>query len=249
MGELLPARDARRHGADRGDAARRLQRAAESGQPVLLTDGRHQRSADRPAVPRQRHPGQPPVAERRGDHEPVSAADARLPAGHAEPAPDQRQHAGSAQGQHPARLPAERVQQSGLPLLAIVVHRPEPVRRRLPAGAPDHRPAELHVVGDLDQHHQEQPDQRAHLHVLARRRLHRRLHRDRASISAAGPASTTPTSSRATRRSRTRSRRSPASGRSTASTAAPIRRRRPGRSTRSATSPRWSAAGTRSRPV
>ena len=44
-------------------------------------------------------------------------------------APDQRERAGSAQGQHPSRLPAEPDQPADLSLLAVVVHRPEPLRR------------------------------------------------------------------------------------------------------------------------
>ena len=129
VGELLPARDPQRHGPDRSHAPRRLQRAAGREQRLLHAAAAHHRPADRPAVPGQHHPEQPAVAERRGDHERVSAADARLPAGHPERDPDQRERAGSAQGQHPPRLPAEPDQPADLSLLAVVVHRAEPLRR------------------------------------------------------------------------------------------------------------------------
>ena len=55
VGELLPGSDGDHHGADRGDAPRRLQRAAERQQRLLHRRARHHRSADRPAVPGQRH--------------------------------------------------------------------------------------------------------------------------------------------------------------------------------------------------
>ena len=48
------------------------------------------RSADRPAVPGQRHPGQPPVAERRGDPEPYPLPTPGFRQGTDEPDPDQR---------------------------------------------------------------------------------------------------------------------------------------------------------------
>ena len=48
--------DQHRDRADRGDAARRLQRAARARQRVLQRAADHPRPADRPAVPRQRHP-------------------------------------------------------------------------------------------------------------------------------------------------------------------------------------------------
>ena len=66
MGELLRGPDQQRHRADRGDAARRLQRAAEPGESVLRPRRHDHRPADRPAVPEQRHSGQPAVAERAG---------------------------------------------------------------------------------------------------------------------------------------------------------------------------------------
>ena len=64
-------------------------------------------------------PAGPPVAERHGHPERLSAADAGLPPGlgqldHLEPEP-----AGSAQGQHPPRLPAEREEPFHLPLLEV----------------------------------------------------------------------------------------------------------------------------------
>ncbi len=49
---------------DRGDAARRLQRAAESGQWLLHRPSHHQRPGERPAVPGQHHSARAPVAER-----------------------------------------------------------------------------------------------------------------------------------------------------------------------------------------
>ena len=65
------------HGAHRGHAARRLQRAAEPDQPVLRPPGAGPRPAHRPALPRQRDPGQPPEPERAGPAQHVSRADRR----------------------------------------------------------------------------------------------------------------------------------------------------------------------------
>ena len=69
-----------------------------------------------PAVPGQRHPAGSSVAEWHGDPERVSAADAGLPAGHEQRAHHQPESPGSAQGQHPVRLPDEREEQLQLPL-------------------------------------------------------------------------------------------------------------------------------------
>ena len=76
----LAGADEQRHRADRGDARRRLQRAAPA-EPVLQHGADHQRSADRPAVPGQHHSGEPAVAQRRRAAERVSAADAGLQLG------------------------------------------------------------------------------------------------------------------------------------------------------------------------
>ena len=64
VGELLPGLHGDHHRADRGDAPRRLQRAAEREQRLLRRRAPDHGSADRPAVPEQRDSGKPPVAQR-----------------------------------------------------------------------------------------------------------------------------------------------------------------------------------------
>ena len=130
MGELLPARDPRRHGPDRSHAPRRLQRAAEPEQRLLHAGAR---------LIIDPQTGQPfpgnIIPSNRLSPNGVAILNAYpLPTpgfrqGTAERAPDQRERAGSAQGQHPPRLPAEPDQPADLPLLAVVVHRAEPLRR------------------------------------------------------------------------------------------------------------------------
>ena len=87
---------------------RRLQRAARPGNPFFST----------PQIIRDPLTGQPfpdnVIPANRlspngvGAHERLSAADAGLPAGHRQRDHQQREPAGSAEGQHPVRLPAER---------------------------------------------------------------------------------------------------------------------------------------------
>ena len=60
--------------------AGRLQRAARPEQRILQRGADHPRSADRPAVPGQHHPGEPAQRQRPRAAERVPAADARLPA-------------------------------------------------------------------------------------------------------------------------------------------------------------------------
>ena len=107
------------------------------------------------------------------------AADAGLPAGHGQCDFQQREPAGSAEGQHPARLPAEQQQPVHLPLSRSNWVAIDAFRGTFPSGA--HRMGAAESDGDLqlDQHHQQQPDQRLQLLALARRRVHRRVHRER----------------------------------------------------------------------
>ncbi len=140
----------------------------------VISDPRQQ-----PAVPEQRHPGGPAVGERPGVSERVPPADARLPGGHCEPDPEQRRADGAAQGQPALRLPPERQSLVRRPLLGLCLHRAGRVPGHVPVRAPHFRPAELHVHVELDRHADGEPDRGSELHAVARRRLHRRLHRDR----------------------------------------------------------------------
>ena len=82
VGELLPGPDQHRHGADRSDAPRRLQRAARSEQRLLHAAAVIIDPQTGQPFPGNIIPTQPAVGERPRDPERVSAADARLPAGH-----------------------------------------------------------------------------------------------------------------------------------------------------------------------
>ena len=81
----------------------------------------HSRSGHRPAVPEQHHPDEPAVARTASRcMNTVSAADRRASSQGAEQLDlQQRQPAGSAEGQHPVRLPAEQRQPVHLPLLKL----------------------------------------------------------------------------------------------------------------------------------
>ena len=88
------------HRADRGDAERRLQRAACPAR-------RDSRSADRPAVPGQHHPARPHQPAGPGAAQRAPAADSRIPAGREQL---DRQPGGlqqPAEGQHQDRLGAD----------------------------------------------------------------------------------------------------------------------------------------------
>ena len=99
------------------DAHGRFQRAAEPGQRLLQR--RPHDHATRPPGSRSRTTSSRQnrlSPEWHGDPERVSAADAGLPAGHEQRDHHEPEPAGSAQGQHPVRLPAEREEQLHLPL-------------------------------------------------------------------------------------------------------------------------------------
>ena len=147
-------------------------------------------------------------AQRPGDAERLSAADAGLPPGHEQRDLTSAEPAGSAQGQHPARLPPERQQPVHLPLFEVQLEGRRRVPRHLPLSRAPTGTARTRRRRRAGRARSEQPDQRVQLHVLARRGLHQRLHRDRPLSSAASTGSTIRTSSRRTRRSRTRFRRS-----------------------------------------
>ncbi len=121
----------------------------------------------------------------------------------------QRQPAGSAEGQHPLRLPAEQRQPADVPLFEVQLGRRSTrsaarSRSRAPTGT---RP-NTHPEHQLDAHLRQQPDQRVQLLVLDRQ-VFINVFTGPACTSAAAPGSTTPTSSRTrARRSTTRSRRS-----------------------------------------
>ena len=118
--------DARRHGADRGHAPRRLQRVAER-RTTASTRGARTIIDPQTGQP---FPGNIIPANRLSPNGLAILNLYPLPTpgfrqGTQQPDPDQRQHAGSAQGQHPVRLPAEHHQPADLPLLAFVLHRAE----------------------------------------------------------------------------------------------------------------------------
>ena len=119
-------------GAYSCDEAGRLQRAARV-ESVLQQPSDHPRSGYRAAVPRKHHPDGTPVTEWDRVDEVVSRADAGLPAGHGQCDFQQREPAGSAEGQHPARLPAEQQQPDHVPFSAIELegHRCVPRNLRL----------------------------------------------------------------------------------------------------------------------
>ena len=174
----------------------------------------------------------PRVAER------LPAADARLPAGHRQRDLQQRQPAGSAEGQHPLRLPAEqRATSSPTATRKYNWTAVDAFRGTFPFARTDWDRPNTTQTSSWTSTITQQPDQRSQLHLLARPGVHQRVHRA-TSTSAAVPASTIRTSSRRTRRSRTRSRRSPSTT-SPRSTAVRIPRRRRARSTRSRTRTTW----------
>ena len=176
---LLRARDQYGDGADRGDAARRLQRAAEPEQWVLFGRARHYRSAHGPAVSEQRHPAIAAVAERPGVAEHLSVADGRVPAGHGQPHSEQREPARTAKRHDPARLPSEWLAPAHLSLLGIRLDRRRCVPRHLPVRAHRLGPAQRHADRELERHAPQQPAERDELFVFAGRSLHQRVHRDR----------------------------------------------------------------------
>ena len=158
------------------------------------------------------------------------APDARLPAGRVQRDRQQRQPAGSAEGQLPRRLPPEREQHAHLPLRQVQLDGGGRVPRHLPVrahrlGSPEHD-----ADGELDEHDQEQPGERSDLYLLARPGVHQRVP-ERPLQAQQVRHHLSRTSSRRTRRFRTRSRRS-RSTTSPRSTAVRIPPRRRVRSTR-----------------
>ena len=106
------------------------------------------------------------------------------------------------------RLPAEQQQPDHVPLSTIELEGHRCVPRNLPSGPHRMGTAESDRDLQLDQHHQGQPDQRLQLLALARRGVHRRVHREWPAQPNPRRASTTRISSRSGRSSRTRYRRS-----------------------------------------
>ena len=178
VGQLLRGQHEHGHGADPEDAQRRLRRAA-GFQPVLQHAADHPQPGDRPAVPGQCHSPRHAVVKRHGDHEAVSGADCRLPAGHRQRDFQQRQPAGSAEGQHPAGLPVEQQQPDHVPFPAIELGGDRLIPRDVPICPYRLGAAEPHRDIQLDEHDPEQPDQRLQLLPLARRSVHQRVHRER----------------------------------------------------------------------
>ena len=128
----------------------------------FFTGARDHRSADRPAVPGQRHPGEPAVAERRGDPERLSAADARLPA---RAPPTLIQTSPNPQDQRKDNIRFDyrlndsnqfTYRYSRLQLGRRSTRSAARSRSRAPTGI-----ARTHADGELDEHAHEQPDQRA----------------------------------------------------------------------------------------
>ena len=113
----------------------------------------HPRSADRPAVPGNIIPADRLSAERHRDAERLSDADPGLPPGNSNAIVNSAEPAGSAQGQHPLRLPDERQQPVHLPLLASTTG-----RRSMPSAAASPTRAPTGIVRtrtqtrELDEH-------------------------------------------------------------------------------------------------
>ena len=129
--------------------------------PVLQLAADHPRPADGPAVPGQRHPGQSPVAERHRADEAVPDADARLPPGFGQPHHQQREPAGSAEGQHPVRLPPEHSNNLHVPLLEATNWTAiDAFRGTFPFARTDWDRPEQDAEHELDQDDHEQPGQR-----------------------------------------------------------------------------------------
>ena len=151
MGELLLGRNEHGDGSDDENAQRRLQRAARR-ESVLQHAADHPRPDHWPAVRRQHHSGRPPVVERHRHLEAVSRADGGLPVRARTTHLHQRQPAGSAEGQHPAGLPAEQQQPVHVPVPALELGGDRRVPRHVPARAHRLGAAKPHRDVQLDEH-------------------------------------------------------------------------------------------------
>ena len=100
--------------------------------------------------------------------------DARVPERHEQRDHQQREPAGPAQGQHPARLPAEREQPVQLSLRQVQLGGDRRVPRRRSLRAHRLGSSEHDADGELDEHAPEQHRQRGDLHLRARPGLHQR---------------------------------------------------------------------------
>ena len=162
-----------------------LMRAGDFSELLSPTNGffsgarDHHRPADRPALPRQHHPGEQAVAEWPGDPERVPGAHARVPPGHGERDHQQPEPAGPVEEQHPARLPDERQQRVRLPLHAVELGGGGRLPRRHHVRPHRLGTSQLDLDGELDEHAHQHAGQRVHLHVFEGRREDQRLHRGR----------------------------------------------------------------------
>ena len=134
----------------------------------------HPRSDHRAALPRQRHPGQPPQRQRTRLPACLPAADARIPVRREQRDHQQRKPAGPAQGQLPVRLPAQRTElviyrYGKFNWVAIDAFRGDVPYAQDRLGSAEHQPDP-----ELDQHHLEHAGQRSVVHLRPRRGVHQR---------------------------------------------------------------------------